>query len=173
MNGLLKKYITRFVLFLVNFSFPFLFVRVCMSQIERALSKSNFDQITRFMSSNELQYIYHSSSCKYLMASNKNIDTYRDRSMESYCVRTPCRRISHWKYLSFVQCSHVIWIRCVPHSKKIHVCFYHNFKFYLCCELCGGDDGNNDNNYDGVFSYDFIFCACEKRTYGIAHDMPL
>lgn len=53
--------------------------------------------------------------------------------------------------------------------KEIHVCFYHNFKFYLCCELCGGGGGNNDEDYDGVFfSYDFYFVLV-KNAHMVSH----
>ena len=56
--------------------------------------------------------------------------------------------------------------------KEMHVCFYHDSEYYLCCELCGGGGRKDeDDDYDGVCSNDFLFCVCETSTYGIAYNI--
>lgn len=116
--------------------------------------------------------------CKYLMASNKNIDTYRWSVLWRnirVCAREHRRVLVIGNIYWFVECSHT-WYGCDEYARgsfteintvRMFVCFYHNFEFYLCCELCGGD--NDNDNYVDVFSYDFYFVLVKQDSpYGIA-----
>lgn len=49
---------------------------------------------------------------------------------------------------------------CVPLTR--HVCFYHNFQFYLCCELCGSDGGGSS------VMISVLFLDCENTQQKIS-----